>query len=129
MNQIATTKMSSKGQIVIPESVRNQLGLMPGAQFLVMAEHDVIILQSIVPPSKAEFSRLIAKTRKAVKKASVKPSGLKNIIKTACQKQTEAVDPVIPNAKTGVAMKQARSGRLSKAHSIQTLRKALHADD
>ena len=30
---IATTKMSSRGQIVIPESIRKQLGLVPGAQF------------------------------------------------------------------------------------------------
>ena len=38
-------------------------------------------------------------------------------------------DPVIPSAKTIAAIKQARSGRLSKARTIQDLKKALHADD
>ena len=85
MTQINTTKMSSKGQVVIPEGVRNELGLEPGAQFLVMAEHDMIILKSIAPPSMAEFSKLIAKVRKAVKKSGLKASELKNVIKVVRQ--------------------------------------------
>jgi len=33
MADIATTKLSSKGQVVIPEEVRNKLKLKPGAVF------------------------------------------------------------------------------------------------
>ncbi|HDN94572.1 MAG TPA: AbrB family transcriptional regulator, partial [Nitrospirae bacterium] len=36
MAPLATTKMSSKGQIVIPEDIRKRLGLKPGAQFVVV---------------------------------------------------------------------------------------------
>lgn len=87
MDQIATTKMSSKGQIVIPEGVRQRLGLESGAQFVVMADKDVIILKSITPPSMMEFSALIAKTRKAVKKAGITEQDLKNAISETRQKK------------------------------------------
>ena len=44
METIATTRMSSKGQIVIPETIRKRLNLDPGAQFVVVGEGDVVIL-------------------------------------------------------------------------------------
>jgi AbrB family looped-hinge helix DNA binding protein len=34
MTQLATTEMSSKGQVAIPEEVRKRLGLQAGAQFI-----------------------------------------------------------------------------------------------
>lgn len=34
----ATTKLSSKGQAVIPEEIRRRMGLEPGAQFIAEAE-------------------------------------------------------------------------------------------
>jgi AbrB family looped-hinge helix DNA binding protein len=38
MGTLATTRMSSKGQIVIPEEVRKRLYLKTGAQFVVVGE-------------------------------------------------------------------------------------------
>lgn len=35
-NTPATTRMSSKGQIVIPETIRKRLNIQPGAQFIVV---------------------------------------------------------------------------------------------
>ena len=43
MAAIETTKMSSKGQIVIPEEIRNRLGLKTGDKFLVLGDKDVVI--------------------------------------------------------------------------------------
>jgi len=36
METLATTRMSSKGQIVIPEELRKRLNLKTGAQFVVV---------------------------------------------------------------------------------------------
>ncbi len=38
-------------------------------------------------------------------------------------------DPLIPNAVTVAAMKEARAGNLPRANSIEDLKKALNADD
>ncbi len=65
MAQLATTKMSSRGQVVIPEEIRHQLHLEPGQQFVVIVENNVIILKAIAPPpTMTEFSELIAKAKK-----------------------------------------------------------------
>ena len=42
MKNLATTKMSSKGQVVIPESIREDLGLKAGEQFVVVGRGDVV---------------------------------------------------------------------------------------
>ena len=42
MRALATTRMSSKGQIVIPEEIRKSLGLNEGNQFIVLGEKDKI---------------------------------------------------------------------------------------
>ncbi|MBU1704531.1 MAG: AbrB/MazE/SpoVT family DNA-binding domain-containing protein, partial [Nanoarchaeota archaeon] len=52
---IAITRMSSKGQVVIPENIRRNLNLKAGAQFIVVGDKDVVILKSISPPSIDEF--------------------------------------------------------------------------
>lgn len=49
MAEIETTKMSSKGQIVIPEQIRNKLGLKTGSKFIVIADKDVVILKTMLP--------------------------------------------------------------------------------
>ena len=70
---LATTKMSSKGQVVIPEAIRKALGLKSGCQFLVLGEKDAVILKTVSAPSRQAFSGLVAKARKAAKKAGLKP--------------------------------------------------------
>jgi AbrB family looped-hinge helix DNA binding protein len=80
MANIATTKMSSKGQVVIPENIRKKLKLKTGAQFVVVGENDVVILKSISPPSLDDFGSLIAKARKQGKQAGIKKSDISDAI-------------------------------------------------
>lgn len=62
-----TTKMSSKGQIVIPEETRTRLGLKAGDRFLVVGDKDVLILKTLSSPSLDEFDTLIQAARKRAK--------------------------------------------------------------
>src|SRR4051812_28851806 len=39
-----TTKLSSRGQVVLPRSIRRKLGLLPGETFAVTVEDERIIL-------------------------------------------------------------------------------------
>ena len=80
MTNLSTTKMSSKGQVVIPENIRKQLNLKAGAQFVVVGEKDVVILKNITPPSIGEFSDLIAEARKKGKQAGIKKSDISKAI-------------------------------------------------
>lgn len=80
MGQLATTKMSSKGQVVIPEDVRNSMGLKSGDQFVVIGNKDVVILKSITPPSMDEFDSLINEARTQAKKAGLKKSDIMKAI-------------------------------------------------
>jgi len=80
MSNVSTTKMSSKGQVVIPENIRKQLNLKAGAQFVVVGEKDVVILKNISTPSFDEFDALIADARKKGKQAGLKRSDIKDVI-------------------------------------------------
>ena len=64
--------MSSRGQVVIPEVIRERLRLKPGAQFVVVGENDVVILKSIAKPSMMEFDSLILRARRQAKTAGMK---------------------------------------------------------
>ena len=59
MENLATTRMSSKGQVVIPEAIRKRLNLKDGAEFVVVGEGDVVILKAITAPSLELFEALI----------------------------------------------------------------------
>lgn len=81
MNTLSTTVMSSKGQVVIPEAIRGQLGLHTGSQFVVLSDQDVIILKTITPPSLEKFSTLITQARKQAKQVGLKKTMVRSIIK------------------------------------------------
>ena len=76
MGNAATTKMSSKGQVVIPENIRKRLKLKAGSQFVVVGKKDVVILKAISPPSTEEFNALIAEARRQGKQAGLKRSDI-----------------------------------------------------
>jgi AbrB family looped-hinge helix DNA binding protein len=81
MSIVSTTKMSSKGQIVIPEDIRNRLGLKTGSQFIVLGDRDVVILKSLTPPSMDEFDDLILKARKQALAENLKKSDIESAIR------------------------------------------------
>jgi AbrB family looped-hinge helix DNA binding protein len=76
MVKLATTKMSSKGQVVIPEDIRKRLRLKPGSRFIVVGDRNVVILKEITPPSMAEFDELIAEARREARQSGLKRSDI-----------------------------------------------------
>jgi AbrB family looped-hinge helix DNA binding protein len=77
----ATTKMSSRGQVVIPEEVRTALGLETGTQFVVVGEGDVIILKMVTPPDMSEFDDIIQDARREARAAGMKRSDVVEALK------------------------------------------------
>lgn len=86
MKPIATTRLSSKGQVVIPEEIRSALNLHEGDQFVVMGENDYVILKIISPPSIKEFDPLIRKTRAQARKVGLQKEDIHAAIRKARKK-------------------------------------------
>jgi len=80
MSRIGTTKMSSKGQVVIPEDIRNQLKLKAGAQFVVVGDKDTVVLKTISPPPVDEFEYLLKYARRQARKVGLKRSDIKKAV-------------------------------------------------
>jgi AbrB family looped-hinge helix DNA binding protein len=80
MAELATTKMSSKGQVVIPDKIRTALNLPQGTEFLVISSGDAIILKPIFPPSIDQFAALLNRAKKEARKAGLKKADLKKAI-------------------------------------------------
>jgi AbrB family looped-hinge helix DNA binding protein len=83
MKPLATTKLSSKGQVVIPEEIRERLGLKEGTQFVVVGDRDVVILKSIAPPAMDEFDELVRRARSAARKAGMRPADVRRAVARA----------------------------------------------
>jgi AbrB family looped-hinge helix DNA binding protein len=76
-----TTRMSTKGQVVIPEDIRDTLGLEAGTQFVVLAHGDTVLLKKIGRPSKEDIRRLFAESHRHAKKMGFTKTDLTRIIR------------------------------------------------
>ena len=83
MVRAATTKLSSRGQVVIPEEIRNRLGLEVGAQFVVVGEGDVVVLKAIQPPRMTDFKALLDKAKRSAEEAGLTPQDVEDAVREA----------------------------------------------
>ena len=81
MSRIATTRMSSKGQVVIPENVRKRLGLKAGSEFVVLASDDAIVLRPVTEPDMSQFDELLAEARQQARRAGLRKADITNAIR------------------------------------------------
>jgi AbrB family looped-hinge helix DNA binding protein len=63
----ATTKISSKGQVVLPKEARDSLRLGEGTILQVHWDKKTIILEPLLPPSKEELEDMFAWARRRAK--------------------------------------------------------------
>jgi len=61
MSAIETASLSSKGQIVIPNAIRNDLKVGTGAKFAVISDGHNILLKPIERPKKKSSIHLLKK--------------------------------------------------------------------
>jgi AbrB family looped-hinge helix DNA binding protein len=81
MVSIATTQLSSKGQVVIPEEIRDRLGLRTGSRFVVVAGDGAVIFKVIDTPNLSKFRSLLKEARRRARKAGMKRSDVAGAIK------------------------------------------------
>ena len=83
MADTATTTLSSKGQVVIPEEIRDRLGLKAGAQFVVLGDKDVVIFKVLQPPTSKDFATLVKRARQVAKRTGMRRGDLTKAIAKA----------------------------------------------
>ena len=82
--KIETTKMSSRGQIVIPQNVRDEIHAEEGTVFLVMTNSDTLILKKVAMPSKEDVIRNLEnfakEATKRVEKLGIKERDIPDLV-------------------------------------------------
>jgi AbrB family looped-hinge helix DNA binding protein len=75
-----TTKLSSRGQVVIPKDLRTDLKV--GTPFVIDRKDETIILKKVnLEKDWEEFEKIMKKVRANAKKAGLKPSDVPKMIK------------------------------------------------
>ena len=81
---IETIKMSSKGQIVIPQDIREEINAEEGTIFSVISSNDAVILKKIKMPSKEElikeFEKIAKEGSKRAERLGIKESDVPDIV-------------------------------------------------
>ena len=78
---LGTTKLSSRGQVVIPLSIRQENGWTEGIEFVVVSTDDSVMLKVISRPSVEEFRALQKKLQAHAKKAGLKKADIAKAIR------------------------------------------------
>jgi len=87
MEPIEVTRLSSKGQVVLPQAVRDRLGLEEGASFAVIGEGDVVILKKLEVPARKQLRELLKQARSYARKVGLKQSNVSKASKQIRAKQ------------------------------------------
>jgi bifunctional DNA-binding transcriptional regulator/antitoxin component of YhaV-PrlF toxin-antitoxin module len=64
MFAIETAKLSSKGQMVIPDSFRKRYGWVPGVTLMLIGTDDSLVIQSLPQPSENALTKTIAESKR-----------------------------------------------------------------
>ena len=84
MAQVLTTKMSSRGQVVIPEAMRNQYGWGVGTSFIVEVYRGSVIMQPVRPTPVSQFAKrfdeLLDRSRAEAKAAGLRSEDIADVI-------------------------------------------------
>ena len=86
MENIEITSVSSRGQVVIPQSLRDKLKIREGEKFVVIGEDNTIVLRKLEMPSFKGFDKLLKKTRDFAKEKGIKESDVEYAVKRAREK-------------------------------------------
>ena len=81
MVRLATTKQSSKGQVVIPEAIMELIGNDARVQYVVVAEGDVVVLKVLKHPKMADYKSILDKAQKAAEAAALTSEDIERAIR------------------------------------------------
>lgn len=81
MRIMEVTSISTKGQVVIPNAIRAELGLKTGSKLAVITDGTNVLLRPIEPPRLSAFAALMAESQAWAKQAKLRPQDITTAIK------------------------------------------------
>jgi len=76
------TRLSQKGQVVIPSEVRRKMGLKEGTKFLVIGLEDVIVLRRLqLSEEKLRLKKLLAEARFSAKTHGLSEKEIERLVR------------------------------------------------
>lgn len=79
---VEITKISPKGQVVIPSNIRKMMGIKPSDRFLVFGKGDTILFKKIEKTAlEKSFKEMAEPIHEEIKKSGFKKGDLEDIIK------------------------------------------------
>jgi AbrB family looped-hinge helix DNA binding protein len=75
------TRLSQKGQVVIPTELRRKMGLKEGTKFLVVGLEDIIVLRKLqLSEEKLKLKKLLAEARSSAKTHGLSEKEIERLI-------------------------------------------------
>ena len=71
-NEVQVTTTSPKGQVVIPQEIREQMKIESGTKFAVYGSGDTLVFKKVNLPTVKDFERLAIFGRKFAKNKGIK---------------------------------------------------------
>lgn len=81
MRGLEMTTVSSKGQVVIPADVREEMSLASGTKLMVVTDGHNILLKPVLTPKLEAFQSLVEKSRQWAKDVGLKRADIPKLIK------------------------------------------------
>ena len=80
--QVELTRISEKGQVVIPSALRKEMGIKKSDQFMIFGEDGTVILKKIEKPAiKKTFDQITKPLKEAAKQAGLTKEDVARAIK------------------------------------------------
>ena len=87
MSILEVTSLSTRGQVVIPNDIREKMKLEPGTKMIIIQEGDNILLKPIKTPRMSQFDKIIAIGDKVRNELNLKDSDVDKAIKNVRKKR------------------------------------------
>ena len=81
MKGMEVTTISSKGQVVIPAIIRQEMGLFNGSKLMVLTDGDNMLLKPLRKPRLQAFRALVKRSRQYSKEARLKKKDVLQALK------------------------------------------------
>ena len=80
------TKIGERGQVVIPQSFRDDMSIHKGDKFMVLQRGDMLVLKKLRAPSMEDFDIMLKKSHAHARKHGLTEKDMQDVIKKARKK-------------------------------------------